>query len=107
MYILKVNVIFEAYLCEPPSSVHCFRDVTLYTSCFMKKYVLLECKRNEKDLYYKWLKNYGAYDFIDDIVSINREKGYRVGKQKANLRIDKINAHNLSYIINNLNILNQ
>lgn len=73
----------------------------------MKKSVLLECEKKDKDLYYKWLKNYGAYDFVDDIVSIHRETGYRVGRKKANLRIDKINAHNLSYIINNLNILNQ
>lgn len=102
-----MNVIFEAYLCEPPSSVHCFRDVTLYTACFIKKNVLLECRRNEKDSYYKWLKAYGAYDFIDDIISTNKEKGYRVGRRKANLKLERITEHNLGYIINNLNILNQ
>jgi len=101
-----VNVIFEAYLCEPPSSIHCFRDITLYTACFIKRNVLLECEKEQKDLYYKWLKNYGAYDFIDDIISINREKGYRVGRQKANLKIEKINEHNLNYVINNLKKLN-
>ena len=101
-----MNVIFEAYLCEPPSSIHCFRDITLYTACFIKKNVLLECEREQKDLYYKWLKNYGAYDFIDDIISINREIGYRVGRQKANRKIEKINEHNLNYVINNLKKLN-
>lgn len=102
-----MNVIFEAYLCEPPSSIHCFRDVTLYTSCFIKRTVLLECEKRDKDLYYRWLKNYGAYDFVDDIVSINKEIGYRVGRKKANLKIERITEHNLNYIINSLNILNQ
>lgn len=102
-----MNIIFEAFLCEPPSSIHCFRDVTLYVSCFMKKNVLLECDKDQKDLYYKWLKTYGAYDFVDYIVSAKKEAGYRIGKVKPNLKVEKITAHNLYYIIDNLRNLNQ
>jgi hypothetical protein len=102
-----MNVILEAYLCEPPSSIHCFRDVTLYVSCFVQKHVLVECEKHEKDSYYRWLKSYGAYDFVDDIISVEKEFGYRVGRNKANLKVERITEHNLNYVISNLRILNQ
>lgn len=101
-----MNIIIEAYLSEPPSSIHCFRDVTLYANCIINKTVLLECKKNEKDMYYKWLKSFGAYDFIEDIVSINKEQGFKIGLNRANISVNKINELNLNQIITKLKILN-
>ena len=90
-----MKVIIDGSLSEPPSSVYCFRDVTLYASCFVKASVLLECKKSLKDSYYHWLKRYGAYDFIDQIVSFGeKEQGYRIGIKKASLKIEKINEEN-------------
>ena len=97
-----MKVIFEGCLSEPPSSVNCFRDATLYTSCFVKADVLLECEKNLKDSYYHWLKSYGAYDFIDEIVEVNEETGYKIGIKKASLKIDRITAHNLHIIVRSL-----
>lgn len=97
-----MRIILEASLSEPPSSVHCFRDVTLYASCFINADVLLECEKKLKDSYYKWLKSYGAYDFIDEIVSKDEEQGYRIGTYKASILVDRIVYDNLNIIIRNL-----
>lgn len=97
-----MNVIIEAYLSEPPSSIHCFRDITLYTSCFIKADVLVECEKDMKDVYYKWLKSYGAYDFIDEIIEQGEELGYRIGSEKASLVVDKITADNINILTSRL-----
>ena len=100
-----MNVIIEAYLSEPPSSIHCFRDVTLYANCIINKTVLIECEKYKKDMYYKWLKSFGAYDFVEDIISVDKEKGYKIGINKANIVVDRINESNLNQIISQLSIL--
>ncbi len=95
-----MNIIFEGYLSEPPSSISCFRDVTLYASCFLEADVLLECEKDLKDEYYRWLKIHGAYDFIKQIVSVQeKEKGFRVGHKNASLKVDFINAGNISMLL--------
>jgi hypothetical protein len=101
--ILNVKIIFDGRLTEPPSSVHCFRDVTLYASCFVKANVLVECENKMKDSYYHWLKAYGAYDFIDEIVEIDQEIGIKIGLTNGSLKLQKITAENLNIIISFLN----
>ena len=99
-----MRIIFEGCLTEPPSSIHCFRDATLYASCFIKADVLVECEKHLKDSYYKWLKSYGAYDFVDQIIAFSeKENGYRIGTKRASTKIDKINYENLHIIISLLN----
>jgi len=98
-----MNIIIHAGLSEPPSSIACFRDVTLYGACFVKANVLVECRRSMKDVYYKWLKEHGAYDFIKEIVKPKEEFGFRIGYEGSNFRVDKITAHNLNMIITRLN----
>ncbi len=97
-----MKIIIRGELSEPPSEVSCFRDVTLFTSCFLKADVLLESPRGMKDLYYKWLKDHGAYDFINDIVRRNEERGFRISPTKGNLVVDRICATNLELIIGRL-----
>jgi len=97
-----MKVIIEAQLSEPPSSISCFRDVTLYAACFAKVNVILECPSEQKDIYYRWLKNNGAYDFVDEIVSLGEEFGYRIGTNKANCNISRITYENLNLIINKI-----
>ena len=100
-----MNVIIRAELSEPPSSVSCFRDVTLYSSCFLNADVLLESPKSMVDIYYKWLKDHGAYDFIEDIVKKNEEYGFRIGPSSSNFVIDKIVPENLSLVIGRLGSL--
>ncbi len=95
-----MKIILEACLSEPPSSVQCFRDVTLYASCIVKLNVLVECQEHNKDIYYQWLRSHGAYDFIDEMILEDEEYGYKIGTSKANLTVDKIDYNNLNLVIN-------
>lgn len=97
-----MNIIIHAGLSEPPSSVACFRDVTLYSSCFMKADVLVECRKSMIDVYYKWLKAHGAYDFVEEIVKPKQEIGFRIGYEGSNLMVDRITASNLNYIVSTI-----
>lgn len=101
-----MKVIFEASLSEPPSSISCFRDVTLYASCFAKVSVLVECYPDQKDIYYYWLKRNGAYDFVDAIINLDEEVGYKIGIENCNFNIDRIDCHNLNSIINVIRKIN-
>lgn len=98
-----MKIIFDGRLTEPPSSVHCFRDASLYASCFIKANVLVECESKMKDSYYHWLKKYGAYDFVDEIVGTDEEIGIKIGLRDGSLALQKITAENLNIIINFLN----
>ncbi len=98
-------LIIDAQLSVPPSSVSCFRDVTLYGNCFLNADVLMECRRSEKDLYWKWLKSRGAFDFIEDIVRPYEERGFLIKESKGNLQVDRINESNLNFILNRLRLL--
>ena len=98
-----MKIILRGELSEPPSSICCFRDVTLYSACFLEADVLVECPREMRDMYYVWLKDHGAYDFVDAIVRKGQEYGFRIGPRKSNFLIDRITAHNLNIIIQRLN----
>ena len=91
-------------LCAPPSEVVLFRDITLFSKTFLKKRVLIECEKLEKDFYYKWLKQKGAFDYIDDIVEPYSENGITIRTEKANILVDRINYANFSRIINGISI---
>ncbi|MAG59324.1 hypothetical protein CMO96_00855 [Candidatus Woesebacteria bacterium] len=99
-------IIIDAILSEPPSQVTCFRDVTLYARVFIKKSVLVECEKMSKDIYYKWLKEHGAWDFVEEIVSIDEGViGFTIRTTKANLKIERIVPENLNIIVSALNRL--
>ena len=61
-------LIFDCELTEPPSSVSCFRDVTLYSKVFLDCENLIKCPRGTKTMYWNWIKRYGAHDFVDQII---------------------------------------
>ncbi len=97
-----MKIIIRGELCEPPSSVACFRDVTLYGNCFLNADILLESPKGMKDLYYHWLKRHGAYDFIQEIIRKNEDYGFRMGPEKTDFMIDRIVPENLSLIVGRL-----
>ena len=99
-------VIVDARLTEPPSWVHSFRDTSMYISVFVEKEVLVECGQSSKDIYYQWLKKYGALDFVEEIVSADEGViGFRIGLARANLVIDKLVPENLNMVFSCLNRL--
>jgi hypothetical protein len=97
-----VIVSISASLTEPPSSVTCFRDVTLYSHCFLGNENLLECSPDLKDIYWRWLKRHGAWDFVDDIIERNQEHSISIRRKKGSISIPAIEAHTLNFILTTL-----
>ena len=95
-------LLIDAELSAPPSEVALFRDITLFSACFLKKNVILECKHSEQDYYYKWLKCRGSWDFVEDIVPPKTEYGLSIRPRKGNITIPKITYNNFSFIISRL-----
>ena len=95
-------IIIDATLSEPPSSVTCFRDVTLYANCFIKKNVVIECDRNMRDIYWHWLKRYGAFDFVADIVDPFTERDISIRPTRASITVPRIDASALHIILGRL-----
>jgi hypothetical protein len=101
-----MNLIIDAELTEPPSEVPVFRDVTLYSSMLLDMVVLLSCETDMKDLYWYWLKNRGAFDFVEDIINNNTsESGITMASESATIQIKHLRVENLNYVINRLNTL--
>ena len=94
--IFDMNLIIDASLTEPPSEVSVFRDVTLYSNVFLKYNILIECESDMKDLYYYWLKNRGAFDFVDDFIQVNEEDGITMRPADANISIKYLRAENFN-----------
>lgn len=57
-----------ADLSIPPSSPSVFRDVTLYSKVFRRYDVVAISEAEMIDLYVKWFRQYGLFDFVDAIV---------------------------------------
>lgn len=94
--------LIDCSLTEPPSSTTCFRDITLYTSFFLGSEVLLECQKDYQDIYYNWLKEKYAWDYVSDIVSPGREVGVTIRPRKGNITVQKIYYDNLNDILGKL-----
>lgn len=96
-------VIYSSNLTEPPSSVHCFRDVTLYAKVFLNFNNILQCPRGTRSMYWKWIKKYGAHDFVEDLIlEEENQSGLLVSQSNANIQIDSINELNYGFLINTL-----
>jgi len=100
-----MNLLISGRLSRPPSSVHCFRDVTLYASVFREMDVLLMCRKHNIDRNWRWLKQHGAFDFIQDIVEYQQEPGIMVSPVRpTNIHTDIIDGPQLQHIIAQLTV---
>jgi hypothetical protein len=97
-----MKLIIDATLTEPPSEVSAFRDITLYSSIFLNYDVLIECERQTQDLYWYWLKNRGAFDFIEDFVEKNQEHGITMRSKQANIVVKFLRNEDLNQVIKKL-----
>lgn len=102
-------LIIDSCLCEPPSEISCFRDITLYAKSFVFDDVLLKCPPGTRTMYWNWLKSYGAHDFIDYLIRSNEhQRGYTLSNQPpASVVVDRISCNNLNEIIYRLNPFRQ
>ena len=55
-----------------------FRYITMMAKTELRYDVLLEAEQAEKDYYYHYLKKRGWFDYVDDIVPPDIEKGVRI-----------------------------
>jgi hypothetical protein len=60
----------------PPTWFPSFRDLTLYTSIFIKAEIVIESEK--VDIYYRWIKARGGMDFVEDFVRPGSERGVRL-----------------------------
>ena len=97
-----MTIAISARLTDPPGSISCFRDVTLYAKCFLDSEILLECPSSLQDVYWKLLKKRGAWDFVDDIVERKSENVFAIRRKDGNLVVPYINHNNLNFILANL-----
>ena len=95
-----MNLLISSALTRPPSSIHCFRDITLYASVFADLQVLITCKPHNKDRTWYRLKQHGAFDFIDDIIDYNQESGIIVSPMRpCSIHVDRLTEAGLNGVI--------
>ena len=97
-------IFFEGIVC-PPSESLALRSVWLHLTVLLKKDVdfLLETEKQNKDIYYKWIKRTYLTDFISELVEVEEEvHGLRIGeraKKRPRLSFDRVSYDNLQQII--------
>jgi hypothetical protein len=95
-------IIYDCELTEPPSSIHCFRDVTLYSKIFLGFDNLIKCPKGTRSLYWEWVKKYGAHDFVAELLLREEEQeGLTIGKDDM-IKIEFLNETNYGLLINKL-----
>ena len=95
----------EAPLSEPPSTPAVFRDTTLYAVVFCKLDVLVECVKGTRSMYWKWLKSYGAHDFIEQLIVKGEVKeGLSIGYKKSSINVDRLIPENLNHVTGRLSL---
>jgi len=96
-------IIYDCELTEPPSSIHCFRDITLFSKIFLNADNLIKCPEGTRSMYWRWIKRYGAHDFIEQLLKYEeKQSGVIVARQNANIKINSINEFNYGTIISTL-----
>jgi len=98
-----MKLLIDGKLAFPPSSIECFRDVTLYSRIFGNYEVLVESRDKHKDIIWHHLKDNGAFDYVDDIVGHGTEAGFSLSyKKRCNICVTRVTANNLNFIITRL-----
>ena len=100
-----MKLLIDGNLAFPPSEVSCFRDITLYGITFTRfEDILVEIDRQYTDQCWYWLKENGAFDYIDDILDFNIERGITISnRSSSNIKVSKVWAGNISLIVDRLN----
>ena len=95
----KVLVI-DGNLVFPPSSTSCFRDITLYANVFRDVDVIIQIDNTHTDTCYHYLKQHGAFDYVQDILPPLVEDGVILSNTPPyHIRARKLWAGNLQRIV--------
>jgi len=96
------SLIINGDIINPPTSITCFRELTLIAKKAIHFEVFVECEH--KDFYWKYLKNFGAMDFVDDILNLGEENGLRIDSKlhyaPTIFITNKIDHFNLKNVLN-------
>jgi hypothetical protein len=95
-------VIYDSTLTEPPSSIHCFRDVTLFVKVFCEKDNILMCPKGTKSSYWKWIKKYGAHDFVEQLITEGEDQDGLLVGSFGDISCDVLNEYNYGKILNSI-----
>lgn len=75
----------------------------MYSKIFCFEDVLLSCKSGTRSIYWQWLKNNGAHDYIAYLLDEQEEEhGVLIHPERGDIVIDRITAFNLNHIISKL-----
>jgi hypothetical protein len=91
-----MNLIISAEFSAPPSETGAFRTLTMYATIMRHYDCLVEVGKEERDYYYKWLKNRYIYDYVKELVIVGEEKGIKI---VYNLYNDRMTYNNLGQYI--------
>jgi len=98
------NLIINGDIINPPTSVTCFRELTLIAKKAIHLKVIVESM--EKDFCWRYLKHFGAMDYVDDILRIGEEEGMRIDTEfhfSPTVYVsDRIDYYNIKNILNAL-----
>lgn len=86
----------HASLAAPPSSPSVFRDVTLVAKVFRHYDVIAISESEMIDQYWRWFRQYGLFDFVDDLLPPNQLIAVVFNVE---LLPGKLTAHNLGQIV--------
>ncbi len=70
-----MNLLVHAGLSEPPTESLPFRYVLCCAKFEYDMSILLECEEEMKDMYWRFMRERGMFDFISDIINPLREEG--------------------------------
>lgn len=98
------RIIFYEGIVEPPTETLAIRGLCLYVNIFGRKSeILLETQKEHRDLYFKWIKQTGLSDFVEEIVFPEyKVKGFRIATEIVKspyLKVDRISFDNLNDIL--------
>tara|TARA_Y100001956_G_C3995805_1_gene131264 strand:- start:107 stop:433 length:327 start_codon:yes stop_codon:yes gene_type:complete len=95
----------EAPLSEPPSTPAVFRDTTLYADLLCELDVLVECMRGTRSMYWKWLKHYGAHDYVAQLILKGEERhGLSLGFNRCSINVDRLTPETLNFVTGRLEL---
>lgn len=95
-----MTLLIRDQLTCPPTWFLSYRDLTLYCAVMLKLDVVLESA--DPDLYYRWVRQRGGMDFVQDIVRPGSERGVHLDVEPhfANTIItDRIAPENVHRLI--------
>lgn len=97
-------LLIDGNLVFPPSSTSCFRDITLYANVFRESDVVVQIDQLYIDSCYHYLKQHGAFDFVQDILTPEQEHGIIISSdQPYHIRARKLWQGNLNRIVAEIN----